>query len=420
MIEIIDKYLPLIELIDEETAHKYEDIRYVLLTGSRGSGKSVGLSTFLNIATYKEFFKILFTRFTMTSAETSIIPEFREKCEWLDNDDQFEFKRTEVVNTYSKNQIIYRGLKPQSKTANSALKSVNGVNIFVLEEAEECTDEALFEKVDLSIRTTKAKNLVIICMNPCHKNHWIYNKFFKGGKRKDTLYIHTTYLDNLENLDKGFIANAEECKAKNFNKYRHLFLGEWTDDTVGALWKQKLIDDNRILKQNDNYKRIVVSIDPAVTSNENSDEHGITVEGETLDGEYHLLDDKTTIATPHEACRIAISLYHKYEADKIIGEVNNGGDWIEELLRTIEPNIPYEAVRASRGKITRAEPISSLYEQNKVKHVGYYPELEYEMTTYTGDKSEKSPNRLDSIVWGFSYLSQEKPVVATVKPMPYF
>ena len=404
------KYKELFKLLDPAYDNEYKDIRYVVITGGRGSGKSVALSCFVNEATY-EGHNVLFTRYTMTAAKESVIPEFREKCEWLGDESSFLFKEDKVINKQTDARIIYKGQKPSSNTANGALKSVNGISIFVTEEAQEVVDYDLWDRINKSIRMVQRKNLVILVLNPTDVNHWIYKEFFADNapKKAMTLFVHTDYLDNQNNLDKNILKEAEIESKLNPSRYANIWLGQWVSDTEGALWSMSVIQRNRIQRPAAEYKRIVVSVDPAVTSNDNSDEYGIVVCGETFDNEYHVLEDISKIMQPHPACELAIALYNKWQADKIIAEVNNGGDWIESLLRTVDSNISYETVRATRGKITRAEPISSLYERDRVKHVGVYQQLEYEMCTYTGDKRDQSPNRLDAMVWGITYLSQDVP-----------
>ena len=388
-----------------------KDIRYVLMEGGRGSGKSVALSTFLNHLTFDEKNKILFTRYTMASAGTSIIPEFREKAEWLGNEDAFSPTQSEVINKITNSEIIYRGLKPSSSTANSALKSANNVNILVLEEAQECADEDLFERVDLSIRTKHKKNLIIIVLNPIDKGHWIYKLFYdeRGNKkRSDTLYIKTTYLDNLNNLDDSFIKRANEMKELNPRKYDNIFMGNWLSDVQGALWTFKMLDKAREVRKLGRYKRIVIAIDPAVSSKKTSDETGIVVAGvDTLDN-LVVIDDISGRYTPNEWANRALNAYYKYEADCILGEVNNGGDLIEANVKNIDQNVKFKQVRATRGKILRAEPIAGLYEQNRVYHVGRFPELEEQMTSYTGEPGDTSPDRLDSLVWALTELTERK------------
>lgn len=400
-IRINSKYQPLFEALN---SHK----RYVLIEGGRGSGKSVALSSFLIHATYKKGYRILFTRYTMTSAETSIIPEFREKVSWLGLDENFRYTSSETINNKTDVNILYRGLKPSSATANSALKSVNSVNIFVLEEAQECADEDLFDRVNFSIRTKEHKNLVIIILNPTDINHWIYKRFYdkKGNKTRtdDTIYIKTTYLDNIENLDDSFIREAERIKETNYLKYKNIFLGEWAIEKKGTLWTQKSI--NFALDQNENqeYRRVVVAIDPAVTKNSESDETGIIVAGLMENSKYCIIDDLSGKYTPNQWGSKAIYAYQKYQAGCIIGEVNNGGDLIESTIKSIDPSVNFKSVRASKGKLVRAEPVAALYEQGKVMHLRSFSKLETQMTSYNGDDTQSSPDRMDALVWALTEL----------------
>ena len=153
--------------------------------------------------------------------------------------------------------------------------------------------------------------------------------------------------------------------------------------------------------------KIIVAIDPAVTANQNSDETGIIVVGKCFNNEYHVLEDLSGRHKPDAWGKIAINAFYKWEADVIVAEVNNGGDLVERLIRNIDSNISYRSVRATRGKILRAEPIAALYEQRKVHHVGVFAELESQMCSYTGE-TNSSPDRLDALVWGLTELSKSK------------
>lgn len=180
---------------------------------------------------------------------------------------------------------------------------------------------------------------------------------------------------------------------------------EILDETEGALWSRQNIDKNRIsLKEQTEYDRVVVAIDPAVTSNEGSDETGIVVAARGVDARYYILDDVSAKMTPDGWCRLAVEMYYKYNADRIVAEVNNGGDLVERLIRTIDSEVPYRPVNASRGKLIRAEPIAALYEQNKVSHVGVFAKLEEQLCTFTAG-SRGSPDRLDALVWALTELS---------------
>ncbi len=170
-------------------------------------------------------------------------------------------------------------------------------------------------------------------------------------------------------------------------------------DAEGALWKRDLINSLRVSKTPD-MRRIVVAIDPAVTSNANSDETGIVVCGLGTDEHGYLLEDISGKYTPNEWASKAVKAYYRWNADRIIGEVNNGGDLVEVNIRTVDPNVSFKAVHASRGKRARAEPIAALDEQGRIHHVGFHPALEDQMVTWEPAKSDWSPDRIDARVWG--------------------
>ena len=170
-----------------------------------------------------------------------------------------------------------------------------------------------------------------------------------------------------------------------------------------------MIDEQRLPKDTEKeLTQIIVAIDPAVTSNENSDEPGILVVGKDAQNHFYVLEDLSGRHSADKWCRIAIKAFYEWDADRIVAEVNNGGDLVERLLRNVDSNIPYRSVRATRGKLTRAEPISALYEQKRVHHIGYYAELAAQMCNYTGLSSQGSPDRLDALVWGLFELSKSR------------
>lgn len=179
--------------------------------------------------------------------------------------------------------------------------------------------------------------------------------------------------------------------------------GEVLDEAEGALWRRTIIDQTRVRTAPD-MQRIVIAIDPAVTSGENSDETGIVAAGLGIDGEAYVLADKTCKLPPDQWASRAISLFDALEGDRVIAETNNGGDLVESVLRTVRRNIAYEKITASRGKVVRAEPVAALYEQGRVHHVGAMPDLEDEMVNFVPGALVKSPNRADALVWAISYL----------------
>lgn len=238
MVELSPKYRPLFE----------SDSRYFIITGGRGSSKSFSVSTVILLLTYEAGHNVLFTRYTMSSASTSIVPEMQEKIEMLDLESDFTVNKTEIINNLTGNVIYFRGLKTGSGNQTAALKSLNGITTWVLDEAEEMPDEKLFDKIDLSVRSNTAQNRVIMVLNPATKAHWIYDRFFykrglQGGENdelEDSTYIHTTYLDNIDHLDSSFVANIERMKLQRPQEYEAQIMGGWRAVAEGVIftnWK---------------------------------------------------------------------------------------------------------------------------------------------------------------------------------------
>lgn len=220
------------------------DTRFFVLTGGRGSGKSFEVGRFTSLLSFETGHKILFTRQTMTSAGLSIIPEFQEKIDLLELNGCFGVKRSEIINTRSNSEIIFKGLKTSSGDQTASLKSLQGVTCWILDEAEELVDETIFDKINLSIRQKGVQNRVILILNPATKEHWIYKRFFERtgvksgftGVHNNVTYIHTTYKDNIENLDQSFLDEVELIKKNNPKKYEHVILGGWLDKAEGVVF----------------------------------------------------------------------------------------------------------------------------------------------------------------------------------------
>ena len=219
------------------------DTRFFIITGGRGSGKSFEVGRFTNLLSFENNHKILFTRQTMTSAHLSIIPEFQEKIDLLKLNGHFEVKRGLIENTSSKSEIIFKGIKTSSGDQTANLKSLQGITTWILDEAEELTDEETFDKINLSIRQKGVQNRVILILNPASKEHWIYKRFFERagvqegfcGVKNNVTYIHSTYLDNYDNLDQSFIDEIEYIRDNNPVKYNHVVLGGWLDKAEGVV-----------------------------------------------------------------------------------------------------------------------------------------------------------------------------------------
>jgi phage terminase large subunit len=227
------------------------DSRYFIVTGGRGSSKSFSVTTFLLLLTNESNHVILFTRYTLVSANISIIPEFIEKIELMGLESEFIITKDEIINKNTNSKIIFKGIKTSSGTQTANLKSLQGVTTWVLDEAEELTDEDVFDKIDLSIRHKTKQNRVILILNPTTKEHFIYNKFFesKGIEAGSTLvngdctYIHTTYLDNIKNLSPSFLNQVEYIKQRRPEKYKHTILGGWLDKAEGVIFNNWTIGE---------------------------------------------------------------------------------------------------------------------------------------------------------------------------------
>ena len=380
--------------------------RYFLLTGGRGSAKSFHVSTFLLNLTYEKGHTILFTRYTMIAAHISIIPEFLEKIDILGKHADFEITKTDITNKATGSKILFRGIKTSSGNQTANLKSIQGVTTWVLDEAEELTEENTFNTIDLSIRHKSLPNRVIMVMNPSHRTHFIYKRWFEGGRQPDTTYIHTSYRDNIDNLSQSFIDQAAKTKVINEERYNHLFLGHWVDSVEGLLWNRALLDRLRI-DTRPQLTRVVVAIDPASTANKNSDETGIIVVGRDAQGHGYVLEDKSGRWTPAEWGLLATQAAKAWGADCIVAETNQGGDMVQNVIRNIDSTVRYKGVHATKGKYTRAEPIYNLYELGRVYHVGQHPILELQMCTFNPNEGE-SPDRVDALVWGLTEVMLEQ------------
>lgn len=230
----------------------------ILITGGRGSGKSFNASAFIERLTFEQnsiekiVHQILYTRYTMVSAHISIIPEMMEKIKLDGTEKYFKTTKTDIVNKRTGGKIMFRGIKTSSGNQTAKLKSIHGITTFVCDEAEEWTDEQDFEKIMLSIRQKGIQNRIIIIMNPTDSNHFIYKRYIEHTHKlveidgiqvqisthPNVLHIHTTFLDNLDNLSEQFLKETKEMKESNLEKYGHTIIGRWADVSEGAIFKK--------------------------------------------------------------------------------------------------------------------------------------------------------------------------------------
>ena len=224
------------------------DSRYFIYTGGRGSGKSYAVAGALVYLSLTPNQTILFTRYTLRSAAISIIPEFKEKLEEMEIMHLFKITKDEIINIANGSKILFRGLKTSSGDQTANLKSLTGITCWVMDEAEELTDESIFDKIDFSVRQKGVDNRIVLILNPTTKEHWIYERFFESKgiqagsslTKGDVTYMHSTYEDNIEHLSKSYLAQIQLMKVNRPNKYKHQILGGWLDKAEGVIfsnWK---------------------------------------------------------------------------------------------------------------------------------------------------------------------------------------
>lgn len=253
-------------------------------------------------------------------------------------------------------------------------------------------------------------------MNPTNKMHWAYKLFIQGidPETKKLLLNRENYVsyrlnpeDNKENLSAGYL---DTLKALGPRLRKRFLLGEFADATPNALFTDENIELWRVLDDPlPDMVRIAIAVDPSGaddTNNTDNDAIGIAVVGLGTDGNAYVIEDLTVKAGPATWARVVADAYERHEADAVVAETNYGGAMVKHTIRTANSRITYRPVSASRGKIPRAEPISSLYEQGKVRHVGYLRDLEDELTSFTtaGYTGENSPNRADAVIWAIAFL----------------
>lgn len=278
------------------------------------------------------------------------------------------------------------------------------VHAFVFDEFSRAKEEAWFA-LRTTVSYTKAPGKFI--GNVVARNWaWKLARKAESGIDSDFEYFR---INANQAIEAGVLSQQEIDQARKdlpARVFKMLYMAEYAE-VEGALWSWDLIDNNRV-QEAPELVRLAIAIDPAVTATKNSDETGIIIGGKSRDDNYYILKDLSGIYLPQVWAKKAVDAYHALKADRIIAEINNGGDLVETVIRNTDSNISYSKVNASRGKMRRAEPVEALYEQKKVHHVGIFPELEDQMTTYRGDPSDPSPDRMDALVWLITFLMKPK------------
>ncbi len=249
MIELNPVFRPILET----------DKRIILVTGGRGSSKSFSINSLLCLLMYEVMHTILLTRWTMASADISIVPEFTEKIRLFDVEDMFSVRDKQIDHVVSGSKLLFRGIKTAAGNQTANLKSIQGLTDWVLDEAEELKDETIFDDISLSVRGSGAQNRIILILNPTTKDHWIWKRWFEDhltyreidgykipiSNHPDVLHIHTTFFDNISNLPPSYVYELKQVKHTNEAKYRHKILGGWLETAEGVIfenWREGLFD----------------------------------------------------------------------------------------------------------------------------------------------------------------------------------
>lgn len=320
-------------------------------------------------------------------------------------------------------QIWFAGLDDKERTEK--ILGMEFVTIYLNESSQipqgsrDIAVTRLAQQVDQVIEGRESKPLkprMLYDCNPPSKAHWTYKLFIQKvdpetkqplSKPSDYAHFRINPDDNKENVSSNYLETLNSLSARL--KKRFLY-GDFADATPNALFADEWIDRWRVMDgQLPDMVRIVIAVDPSGSGdvdNADNDEIGIAVAGLGQDGNAYLLEDLTVKAGPATWGRIATDAYDRHKADIVVGEINYGGAMVQHVIQTARPRTPYKTVTATRGKAVRAEPISSLYEAGKVRHVGFMPELEEELTAFStvGYLGQRSPNRADAFIWALTEL----------------
>lgn len=377
--------------------------RYKGAYGGRGSGKShfFAESVVERSAQYPGT-RVLCAREVQKSLRESVKRLIEDKIEHL-KAPGFRVLNDHII-TPGKGIMLFQGMQDHT---NESIKSLEGFDIAYVEEAQTISNRSL-ELLRPTIRKDPINGFpgseLWFSWNPRSANDPI-DLFLRGEDvPSDSAVVKANYVDN------PFFPEVLEEERKwdevhNRDRYAHIWLGEYEPAAIGAIWERVNFHQNRREDPPD-LERIVVSIDPAVSSEDGANEHGIMVVAKGADDRGYVLYDGTLKGNPKMWAERAVALFDWYEADCVVIEINQGGDMCESTLKSVRPTLPVHKVRATRGKHVRAEPISALYSMNRVSHIGTFNELEDQMCLMTagGYEGNGSPDRVDAMVWGFTEL----------------
>ena len=396
-LEFSDKYQPLFERLYEDN-----NIDTFILTGGRFSAKSFTTSVFSSIALKDFAYKILYTRYTLTSAKDSIIPEFLGGIDALNISNEFDVKLDRVSHS-SGGEVVFKGMKTSSGNQTAALKSLKGFNCLIVDEAEEMPSQKDFEKIQLSIRHPSKPNISILILNPATKEHWIYKKYFEesginggfNGVKDNVCYIHTSYLDCIEHVPDNILLEFDRMKVRRPKEYKNVVLGGWLDKAEGVIfenWKTGNFDESLPYMYgsdwgfaNDPSTLVKVAVDEGnklLYVQESLYAHGLSTE--QLTNSFKSICDKSMIVADNSELRLineirreglniypvvkkpnsilaGINKIKNYtvivcgESNNLIKELNNYA-WIDRGTKTVPIDDHNHILDAVRYALTRLKP----------------------------------------------------------------
>lgn len=362
-----------------------------LILAGRGFGKTrAGAETIRHLIFEEGYRRIAFIGQSIKEAESVMVEGESGLLNVCDSTQQPVFEKTHHRLRFKNGAVVelYGGNRPER------LRGPQFDAVWIDELAKFQNPEVLYDQIRLCLRLGESPKCIITTTpKPCDLIR----------KLVDDPHVHVTRgstFDNAENLSPQYIEYMKKT-------YEHTRLGaqelhaEILLEHEGALWNRDSINYARPPDQQ--WRRIIIAIDPATTCHDKSDETGIVVLGLHHDGLVYVLEDLSGKYSPHQWGERVVKAYTAWKADRVVAEINKGGDLVERILKSIYASISFKPVRATRGKYTRAEPVASLYSQNKVKHVCHFEHLEKQMCTYIPTQS-KSPDRLDALVWGMTDL----------------
>lgn len=373
--------------------------RYKGAHGGRGSGKShffaeLGVeSCILSPGT-----RGVCIREVQRSLKESVKLLIEDKISAFKVDPLFTSRHDRII-TPGNGIILFQGMQEHTK---ESIKSLEGFDWAYVEEAQTLTQGSL-EMLRPTIR--KPNSEIWFSWNPRSASDPV-DALLRGENPPPTAVVVEANYHNNPFFPQVLEEEREFDEIHNPLRYGHVWDGQYEPQAIGAIFNRLNIHNNR-RKEAPQLGRIVVAVDPAISSEANSDYTGIVVTARGQDDNRgYVLDDYTLKGPPEQWAKAAAAAYRLHQADAVVAEVNQGGDMVEHVLRSVSPNIKVIKVRATRGKHVRAEPISALYDLGRISHVGAYPQLEAEMMLMTaaGYEGEGSPNRVDAMVWGFTNL----------------